>query len=740
MSYLGSGPIGKTVRLVSNFTANSTANTTFYPNGGYTKGYVDVYVEGVKMVEGTDYTATDGLSIVFGTGVVSGQVVEAVAYGPLNLYNHVRKAGDAMTGDLTVPNVYIVANTSANSAIYNQLAVNSNLAVNSAMTVTGNVNHSGQYNMTGNIVLTGSLVITGEATSISTQSLAVEDTIINLGTGNITDTLDIGFAGKYGNGSSNVYAGIVRDATSKDFFVFQEYALLPNNDINTLDGSFQLATLKANFSGNVSSENILVTQLNAGNVNLTSGLTLTGDATGIRQLSTAIWGGDPSSGQGRLEYHSNGWYIAAGPNSDEIANFQRGSLVKATIDNDGIYQGTANNANNLGGQSASFYTNATNISTGTLDVARLATSGVVANTYGNSTFYTAITVDNKGRVTSAQNFVGATAGDKGQKGERVSSAVYTDSNNTVVFTNSDTSIFVINGVKGQTGATGTTGVTGTTGAKGDKGDTGSTGAVGSKGDKGDTGTSGAKGDTGITGDKGDKGDTGAKGDTGSKGDKGDTGTTGSTGDKGQKGDNGEKGQKGELVSSATYSDGNNTVVFTNSDTTTFAITGVKGNKGEAAIAGSNTHIIFNDSGTANGVAGFTFDKTATTVRVGNTTVNSVISATTFAVANSTSNTRITIPTTGEWSNGSYFLNANGSWSLVVSQPFGANTELQFNDSGAFGSNNLLKFDKNIPRLSVGNNTVNSQINATSIRATSHIDGNGNALVIRDSSNAVIWGA
>lgn len=593
MGYIGSGSLGKSVRLVSNFTANSTLNTTFYPDGGYTKGYVDVYQNGVKLQETSDFTATDGQSVVLVSAASNNDTIQIVSYSPLNLYTHVRRAGDAMTGDLTLPNAYVTGNTSANNATFNTIKVNTNATVNSLLTVTGNVIHSGQYNMTGNIVLNGSLVITGEATSISTESLAVEDTIINLGTGNATDTLDIGFAGKYGNGSSNVYAGIVRDATTKDFYVFQEYANVPNNNINTLDGSFQLATLKANFSGNVSSENILVTQLNAGNINLTSGLTLTGDASGFKQLSTSIWGGDPSTNEGRFEYHSNGWYIAAGPNSDEIVNFQRGSIVKSSIDNDGVYQGTANNANFLGGQPNTFYTNATNISTGTLSVSRLASSGVTANSYGNATHYAVITVDAAGRVTSANTFIGATQGSKGDKGD-----------------------------KGDTGTKGDTGSTGSTGAKGDKGDTGTTGSTG---DKGDTGSKGDKGDTGSKGDKGDAGATGSTGDKGQKGDSGSKGDQGDKGDKGEVGSKGDKGEKGERVSTASYTDGNNTITFTNSDTSTFTVTGVKGNKGDNGPSGSpggaNTNIQYNDSGSFAGTDALRFINTSNTLVIGNSSVN-----------------------------------------------------------------------------------------------------------------------
>jgi hypothetical protein len=48
-------------------------------------------------------------------------------------------------------------------------------------------------------------------------------------------------------------------------------------------------------------------------------------------------------------------------------------------------------------------TNANNITSGTLDAARLATSGVSSGTYGSSSNVTQIVVDDKGRVTSASN-------------------------------------------------------------------------------------------------------------------------------------------------------------------------------------------------------------------------------------------------------------------------------------------------------------------------------------------------
>jgi hypothetical protein len=61
----------------------------------------------------------------------------------------------------------------------------------------------------------------------------------------------------------------------------------------------------------------------------------------------------------------------------------------------------ANNSNLLDGLDSLYFTNATNISTGTLNPERLAISGVTAGTYGNTTAIPILTVDEKGRITLA---------------------------------------------------------------------------------------------------------------------------------------------------------------------------------------------------------------------------------------------------------------------------------------------------------------------------------------------------
>ena len=84
MSYIGNAPGVASQRLVYDFTATS-GQTTFTLTNAYTVGYVDVYLNGVKLVNGDDYTATNGTSIVLTTGATTGDSVSIVAYIPRGL-------------------------------------------------------------------------------------------------------------------------------------------------------------------------------------------------------------------------------------------------------------------------------------------------------------------------------------------------------------------------------------------------------------------------------------------------------------------------------------------------------------------------------------------------------------------------------------------------------------------------------------------------------------------------------
>ena len=54
---------------------------------GYTVGYLDLYLNGTRLIEGQDFTASDTSTIILLSAAINGDVLEAVAYKAFNLAN-----------------------------------------------------------------------------------------------------------------------------------------------------------------------------------------------------------------------------------------------------------------------------------------------------------------------------------------------------------------------------------------------------------------------------------------------------------------------------------------------------------------------------------------------------------------------------------------------------------------------------------------------------------------------------
>lgn len=78
----GSAVNGTSARY--NYTATAS-QTTF--SATYDVGFVDVYLNGIKLIAGTDFTATSGTDIVLATGAAAGDTVDIVAYGAFSVAN-----------------------------------------------------------------------------------------------------------------------------------------------------------------------------------------------------------------------------------------------------------------------------------------------------------------------------------------------------------------------------------------------------------------------------------------------------------------------------------------------------------------------------------------------------------------------------------------------------------------------------------------------------------------------------
>ena len=164
--YIGRNPGDSSVIIATQTYAPTGNQTEFAFAAGYTVGYLDVYINGARLISPTDYIAPDGSNVTLTVAAISGDVLEFVAYKAFNLGN--------------------VSTAGGNFSVGNDLTVGGNI------NVTGNSNVTGTYNI---------------GISSAGDSIASEIKTLNfIGAGNTlqydasTNTVDISIAGGGGGG------------------------------------------------------------------------------------------------------------------------------------------------------------------------------------------------------------------------------------------------------------------------------------------------------------------------------------------------------------------------------------------------------------------------------------------------------------------------------------------------------------------------------------------------------------
>ena len=106
MGYLGNGltitGTQNSKRIVVDATPNQTISTV---TGGYLTGQLDVYRNGVKLVDTQDYTASDGGSVTFLNAVSEGDELEFVVFENFDVASALSKSGGSLNGDLVVTGI-----------------------------------------------------------------------------------------------------------------------------------------------------------------------------------------------------------------------------------------------------------------------------------------------------------------------------------------------------------------------------------------------------------------------------------------------------------------------------------------------------------------------------------------------------------------------------------------------------------------------------------------------------------
>ena len=230
--YIGRAPGDSSVVVARQVYTPTTDTTTFTFSSGYTVGYLDVYLNGSKLINGSsnDYVATNGSTVVLNSAAVSGDVVEIVAYKAFNVAAVTDAPGNfsvggnlSVSGSATVGGVNVLTTTgdgSALSGIVTGITAGDNISVSGS---TGNVTITGLANTSdvrANTLVVSGITTLGSSNGIGTVTIGIGTTALFVeGNARVTGILTVGTASITIDGTNNkinVGSGVTIDSSGVD--------------------------------------------------------------------------------------------------------------------------------------------------------------------------------------------------------------------------------------------------------------------------------------------------------------------------------------------------------------------------------------------------------------------------------------------------------------------------------------------------------------------------------------------
>ena len=247
--YVGRNPADSSVIISRQLFEPTGVQTDFVFASGYTVGYVDMYLNGVRQTEGKTFNANDGANVSFAsTFATSGDLVEIIAYKAFNLQNTIIES----VADFSVGNNVLVAN---DAKISNDLNVTGIGTVGQGFNVSaGGANISGVVTATSYQGDGSALTGIAATDTIAAASLTVSG--ISTFTGVVKGLSDVRVTGNLNAGITTLGAVTVTSITG--------------------DGSGLTGVANTDFISNV---NIVSTATTTSRLVVGSGVTVAGIAT-----------------------------------------------------------------------------------------------------------------------------------------------------------------------------------------------------------------------------------------------------------------------------------------------------------------------------------------------------------------------------------------------------------------------------------------------------------------------------
>ena len=214
--YIGRAPGDASVIVARQTYTSSGVTTDFTFSSGYTVGYMDVYLNGVRLIDATDYQASNGSSVGLTSAAQNGDVLELVAYKAFNLGQTVDQITGKLdlNGKLTVTGISsltdvvssgIVTADSFSGGWSGALSITDSTA--STSTTTGALIVSGGVGIAkslfvGEGISVGGTITYDDVTNIDSVGIVTAGGGIRIGTGGTVGPAAGGIVTYFGDGSN----------------------------------------------------------------------------------------------------------------------------------------------------------------------------------------------------------------------------------------------------------------------------------------------------------------------------------------------------------------------------------------------------------------------------------------------------------------------------------------------------------------------------------------------------------
>jgi len=201
--YIGRAPGDSSIIVARQTHSPTGVQTDFTFASGYTVGYIDAYLNGIRLINAEDYTATDGTTVGLTSAANNGDILELVAYKAFNLANVAAATGNfsvgnnltvtdnlTVSGDATsIVNITGTAGTFTDLTVTDQFTGNATGTAATFTTITATDQFSGNISgiaatFTGPVTIGGTLTYE-DATNVDSVGLVTARTGVRVTAGGI---------------------------------------------------------------------------------------------------------------------------------------------------------------------------------------------------------------------------------------------------------------------------------------------------------------------------------------------------------------------------------------------------------------------------------------------------------------------------------------------------------------------------------------------------------------------------